>query len=148
MKKVLFALALGLGILFTSCQDKIFNIAVVSDDGRVIADIHGIIDDGQTNLRLGGINVTYSKDGKVITVQTDTSGYYAIKGLTSGEYELVFRSSTGNYVISKSSVWVPTMEEIRNNEWDIDSEDFATEKDVKISISKNMSMYQKNAVLT
>jgi len=61
------------------------------DNGRVIATIHGVVTDANTQVALPNVSVSYfMKDSSIHTTTTDTLGYYQIGGLGLGNYELTF----------------------------------------------------------
>ncbi len=126
-------------LIFNQCTEEPTTYQFVSDDGRVIATIHGIVQDAQSNQRIASVTIKYVLNGKIKTTTTDTSGYYSISGLTSGDYELVFIGPAG-YVTTKLTVTIPTIDQIRG--------DFPSKEDYNFSVTKNALLYKKNAGLT
>ncbi|UCD38140.1 MAG: Ig-like domain-containing protein [Fidelibacterota bacterium] len=108
-------------------------------DGRVVGVVHGIVQDRNTYEKLGSVAIAYLVDGDIRTVTTDTLGYYYIKDLFSGEYELTVRASS-QYAISKVTIYVPTLEDIGAT--------MPSGEDFPYSIVENIYMQKKNAGLT
>lgn len=125
--------------LFYSCENDPTNYQFVSDDGRVIATVHGIVQNANTNERLANVTVNYVENGTIKSTTTDSSGYYTISGLTSGSYVLIF-SGSDLYTITKETIYIPSIDEIRG--------EFPSEKDYKYSVTNNAVLYKKNAGFT
>ena len=62
-------------------------------DGRVVADLHGVVSDNASGERLSGVEVTTVIDGRIATNRSNSEGYYVFSNLATGQYELTFDRS-------------------------------------------------------
>jgi hypothetical protein len=128
------------GIMFISnCEKDPTGYQYVSDDGRVIATVHGIVQNAQSFERITNVTVSYWHNNTINTTTTDASGYYSISGLISGQYEFTF-SGPDNYATTNETVVIPTIDQIRG--------EYPSEKDYKYSVTKNAILYEKIAGVT
>ena len=64
MKKIFVILMLSALMFLTNCDKEPTSYQYVSDDGRVIATIHGIVQNAQSNERITNVIVKYSYNMK------------------------------------------------------------------------------------
>ena len=112
--------------------------------GRVIGSIHGIVSDANTNARLADIVVTVIDNGNTVTVTTDTLGYYAIRNLSSGNFDVTF-SGDSAYAISRTTVYIPLISQIVGTpEWP----DGDFQEDFFYSENADMNLFALNSSIT
>ena len=140
MKRILFAIMTSVLLigLISSCAETPITYQFVSDDGVIIATVHGVVQDANTNTRLENITVTFVKNGVVSSVTTDSSGYFLVDGLSTGEYLFTFSGST-EYTVTEEYVYIPSVDDVR---------EYPSDQDYELTITENANLYKKNAGLT
>jgi len=128
-------------IIWISCDNKEDYFGEdTKTDGRVIGSIHGVVTDESSNTRLDSVSVYWSGNGKLKSTQTNSVGYYAIAGLSPGNFELTF-SKEGKFATGMVTVTIPSLQNIGIT-------DFSTDEDFFYNEIQDIELYGLTADLT
>ena len=131
MKKVILPLVALLALMSCDESTNFMGDEAQTMDGRVVADLHGVVSDNASGERLSGVEVTTVIDGRIATNRSNGEGYYVFSNLATGQYELTFDRS--GYAMHYQIIDVPSLDELGVG-------DAYTNEDYPISLTQDVNL--------